>query len=122
MEKEPIHTSFGLVTILDNIVSIDINEGITFKSTDLEELFGIYDTFFPNEKFGYLSNRVNDYSIDLSPELYKAVHPNLVAIAVVCYSEVSYENANFEKTFYKNSPFKVFTDFDDAVKWLKSWL
>ncbi len=101
---------------------MEIDEGVTFNDTHLKELFEIYDLFFRHEPFGYLSNRVNDYSINLSPSLYQAIHPNLCAVAAVCYNEVSLENALFEKTFYKTKPFQAFIDYDEAVRWLQQQL
>ncbi|HLW33526.1 MAG TPA: hypothetical protein VKX40_14785 [Aequorivita sp.] len=120
MDNRIFEASFGKVSIIDNIIVININEGYIFRANDLKELFDIFDTFFPNQKFGYLTNRVNDYTIDLSPELYKAVHPNLTAIAAVCYNQASFKNAKFEKEFYKKGSFEAFTDFQEAVAWLKA--
>lgn len=122
MESKIVKSSFGTVTIFDNMISIVINEGVLFQAKDLNELYEIFDTYFPNTKFGYISNRLNDYSIDLSPELYRSIHNNLTAMAAVCYTESSYKNANFEKTFYKSKPFEVFKEYGNAVKWLKTCL
>ncbi len=122
MESIAIETSFGTVTVFDSIISIIIDEGITFRADDLKELFELYDSHFQNKNFGYISNRINDYSIDLSPKLYKSIHSNLVAVAAVCYTEFSYKAAQFEKVFYKNKPFEVFKSYYEAVEWLKTFL
>ncbi|MDN3723619.1 hypothetical protein QRD02_04440 [Aequorivita sp. SDUM287046] len=121
MESLALDTTFGTVTVFDNIISIVVDEGATFKADDLAELFELYDTHFPNKNFGYISNRINDYSIELSPKLYRSVHSNLVAIAAVCYTDASYRNAQFEKEFYKK-PFAVFRKYDDAVAWLEEFI
>lgn len=120
MDNVILEASFGKVFLIDNIMVITINEGVIFGVKDLKELFEIYDTFFPNEKFGYISNRINDYTIDLNPDLYNANHTNLAAIAAVCYTESSFKNAKFEKEFYKNRPFDAFTDIQEAIAFLKA--
>jgi len=120
MDNVILEASFGKVSIIDNIVVITINEGVVFGAKNLKELFNIYDTFFPNEKFGYISNRINDYTIDLNPDLYNANHSNLAAIAAVCYTESSYKNAKFENEFYRYRPFDAFTDFQEALTWKKT--
>lgn len=120
MDNRIFEASFGKVLIIDNIIVISIKEGYVFKAQDLKELFYIFDTFFPDQKFGYLTNRIYDYTIDLRPELYKATHINLSAIAAVCYTESSYKNAKFEKEFYKKGAFEAFTDFQEALSWLRA--
>lgn len=122
MDDKVIDIGIGTAKIFDNIIEITINEGITFKTEDLKNLFNLFDTQFPDKKFGYLSNRKNDYSIDLSPALYKAFHANLTATATVCYSDLSFKNAKFEKEFYKHKPFEAFRDYEEAVNWLKTHL
>jgi hypothetical protein len=122
MQTLAIDTSFGTVTVFDSIISTVIAEGITFRAEDLDELFELYDAHFPDKKFVYISNRINDYSIELSPKLYNRVHPNIAALAAVCYTESSYKSAQFEKEFYKNKPFEVFKKYDDAVVWVKTFL
>lgn len=120
MDNRIFEASFGKVSVIDNIVIINIQEGYIFRAQDLKELFDTFNTFFPNQKFGYLTDRVNDYTLDLSPDLYKAIHPNLKAIAAVCYTEASFKNAKFEKEFYKKGSFEAFTDFQEALSWLKA--
>lgn len=118
MEEKIINISFGTARIFDHIIEIIIDEGVTFQSGDLDELFKLFNTHFPDRKFAYLSNRIKDYSIELTPNLYNSFHENLTATAVVCYTEASFKNAKFEKAFYKNIPFEVFRDYEDAVEWL----
>jgi hypothetical protein len=122
MESKIVKCSFGNVTVLGNIISVVINEGTVFQAKDLNELYNIYDTYFPNTNFGYISNRINDYSIALNSELYRSIYHQLTATAIVCYSESSFKNANFEKNFYKSKPCEVFKDYDSAVKWLNTYL
>jgi len=122
MGEKIIKVSFGTARFFNNIIELTINEGENVKLKDIDTLFELFDTYFPDTKFGYISNRINDYSIDLSPGLYKSFHENLVANAVVCYSEASFKNAKFEKEFYKQKPLEVFRDYDEALKWLKRQL
>ncbi|CAM3419209.1 hypothetical protein [Aequorivita lipolytica] len=122
MEPNNIKLSFGTARIYGNIVEIIIDEGTVFHQGSLKELFNLFDTHFPDENFGYISNRLNDYSIDLSPALYQSFHKNLTAVAALCYSEISYKNAMFEKAFYKHKPFDAFKDYDQAIKWIKTYL
>ena len=122
MESLAIDTSFGTVTVFGSIISIVIDEGITFRPEDLDELFEIFDVYFPDKKFGYISNRINDYSIELSPKLYKRIHPNVAALAAICYTQSSYKSAQFEKEFYKNKPFEAFKNYDEAVAWLHTFI
>ncbi len=122
MDEKIIKVSFGIAKIFDNIVEITINEGVTIQAKDMNELFELFDSSYPNQNLGYLSNRKNDYSLDLSPGLYKAFHENLIAIAAVCYTDASYKNAQFEKAFYKGKPFEAFRDYEEAVNWLKTHL
>lgn len=121
MDEEIVNLSFGSAKIFDHFIEININEGITFRTEDLETLFDLFDTYFPKKEFGYLSNRAKDYSLELTPGLYKSFHENLKATAVVCYSNSSFQNAKFEKEFYKNVPCEVFREYEEAVNWLKTY-
>ncbi|WP_026450036.1 hypothetical protein [Aequorivita capsosiphonis] len=122
MDGKIVEVSFGTARIYDQIIEITINEGVHFQAEDLQKLFELFDTYFPNKKFAYLSNRKNDYSLELTPSLYKSSYLNLTANAVLCYSDLSFQNANFEKEFYKSKPFKIFREHQEAMDWLKMQL
>ncbi|MGO3181979.1 MAG: hypothetical protein ACTIJ9_04025 [Aequorivita sp.] len=122
MGETIINLAFGTAKIFDGIIELKFTEGINFKTEDLQTVFELCDIYFPNKKFLLLSNRTNDFSVDLSPTLYKAFHKNLIASAAVCYNDASFRNAKFEKEFFKRIPFEVFRDYDEAVNWLKSYL
>lgn len=122
MEFKLVKLKFGTAKIYDRIIEVVINEAVNFQDEHLESLFELFDIYFHDKKFLYLSNRIHDYSHDLNPKLYKAVHRNLMANAIVCHNSASYKNAIFEKKFYNKTPFEVFRDYDDAVDWLKGHL
>lgn len=122
MGETIINLRFGTVKIFDSIVELNFKEGITFKTEDLQAVFNTCDIYFPNKKFFILSNRTNDFSVDLNPKLYKAFHKNLMASAAVCYNELSFRNAQFEKQFFKKIPFEIFRDYEEAVNWLNNHL
>lgn len=114
--------SYGTAYIDDNIIEIVIDEGEVFDETKLVELFALFDKHFSDREFGYISNRINSYSINLSPGLYTAIHKNLKALAAVCYTPMSKQSATFERKFYKYTHFEIFSDVESARKWLKSFV
>ena len=75
-------------------------EGIVFDGKHLEISYKVFDQYYPNKAFGHVSNRLHDYR------------------SVCCYSEASYQNAQFEKTFYDKS-FKAFYRMKEAVGWIE---
>ncbi len=122
MDEKIINLGFGTVKIFDSIIELEFKEGIIFKTEDLLAVFDICDSYFPNKKFFLLSNRTKDFSVNLTPSLYKSFHENLMASAAVCYNDISFRNAKFEKEFFKKIPFEVFRDYEEAVNWLKGHL
>lgn len=122
MDEIIINLAFGTATIFDSLIELEFTEGIVFRTEDIYTVFDVCDFYFPNKKFVCLSNRTNDFSIDLNPTLYKAFHENLMAAAAVCYTNTSYRNAKFEKEFFKMIPYEVFRDYGEAVNWLKGHL
>ncbi len=114
--------TFGTAQIDDNIIEVVIDEGQVFDENMLHELFQVFNLYFNDKKFGYISNRKNSYSIDLSPGIYTSIHENMAALGVVCYSSIGEQNALFEKRFYRELPFEVFREREEAVQWMKKQL
>ncbi len=108
---------FAKVTLYPNIMIASINEGVVFDKAELKEFYNIFDTYYPNKLFGYISDRKYDYTVNPTSYLESSLHPNLASIAIVCQSEESHRTAQFEKQFYKR-PFQVFYDMDESKKWI----
>ena len=71
-------------------------------------------------KIGYISNRINSYSIE--PQLWTTIGEEfdfLVAGAIVIYNKISYVNASIEKRFSKNS-IKRCKSLDEAINWINN--
>lgn len=120
MNEKVINISVGKVKVFDHIIEVIVDEGMVFNAEHVKILYDLVEIYFPNKEFAYLSNRINDYSINLTPDLSKSFHKDLKATALVCYSDSTCENAKFEKTFYKARPFEIFKNYEEAVNWLKS--
>lgn len=109
----------------DNIVIIEINEGIEVDTSMAQELTDLSDSVLGDTPFTLLSNRVNSYSLSFEAMHTLAVQPNLVALAVVIYSKYSkllIETQNFFISTIKKKPVKIFTDKNTAMEWLQSEL
>ncbi|MDC8004110.1 hypothetical protein POV27_08600 [Aureisphaera galaxeae] len=116
-----ISLDFAKVTLYPNLMIASVNEGVVFDQAELKEFYNIFNTYYPNKLFGYISDRRNDYTVNPTSYLTSSSHPNLAAIAIVCQSEESYQMAQFEKQFYKR-PFKVFYDMQEGEEWIEKEL
>lgn len=109
----------GTLYFLKNIVISEINDGVHINySTSLKVFEAIKSFYIDCESFGYISNRINDYSI--TPLDFGKFHdhfPNLKVFATVTYSELNKMNTDLEKRFCK-VPYKNFTDLISAKQWV----
>lgn len=121
-DKYNIDIGFANIELYENYLVGTINEGILFSSFHLVKFHEIFDQHYSNRAFGYISNRKYDYTID--PTAYfelSSYSMRLKGIAVLCYSENSYNNANFAKQFIKR-PQEPFYTIEECVKWLNNLL
>ena len=120
MTNSALKLDFGTVTFLDNIQIAELNEGILFDIPHNRELLSLARERFDNKPYGYISNRVNSYSVNPMIHLESANVSNLVAIAIVSENEVVKQNSIIEKQFFRNSSsFEVFKSLEEAVNWMK---
>lgn len=123
MIKSALKLEFGTVTFLDNIQITELNEGILFDIPHNQELLALARERFNDQPYGYISNRVNSYSVNPMIHLDSANVSNLAAIAIVSSNPVVQQNALIEKQFFKNrSSFQVFNNLEEAVSWMKQQL
>ena len=109
----------------DDVVIIEINEGVEVDAKMAQELIELSDSVYGDTPFALLSNRINSYSQSFEAMHVLAMKPNLVALAVVIYTDRSkllVETQNFFISTIKKKPVKIFTDKDMATEWLKDEL
>ena len=124
LSPEPIliELDFCTLEIHQNCVISTIHEGVLFDVKERRELYKVFDTYFDNRPFVYISNRKNDYTVNPTSYLQKEDYTNhLVGMAVLCYSKSSYQTALFEKKFYDRA-FNVFYSVEACKLWAKEIL
>ena len=115
--NKTIDLDFVLMDLSEHCIVASVKEGVLIELDHIAILHEIFAEYYPENNFGYIDNRINQYAINLSPELYKTKYPKMVCIAVVCYTESAFKSANFEKTFY-DWPFEVFRTLEEAQLWV----
>lgn len=115
--NKAIDLGFIRMDLSEHCVVGAVKEGVLIELEHIAALHEVFAEYYSERLFGYIDNRINQYAINLSPELYNARYPKMVGIAIVCYTENCIKNANFEKTFY-NWPIEVFTSLEKAQQWL----
>lgn len=109
---------FCKVEVYSKYIIVVMNEGITLTPEKNDFLLNIATKYFKNSNFGYITNRINSYSVDPSIYIETSKIENLVAFAVVSSIPLNISNAQIEKIFYKN-PFCHFLELNEAVSWVK---
>ncbi|WP_246067730.1 hypothetical protein [Changchengzhania lutea] len=113
--------SFGDFYLCDTFVVSELHDGIHFdwsKVTEVAE--GLFHFYGENMQLGYISNRVNSYSLE--PQSWSKVQDEysiIVASAIVSYNNLTYMNATLEKQFSKKS-IKRCTSLEVAINWITS--
>lgn len=121
LKHSKIEFSFGTFFFLDKFVVSELNEGIHFDWSKIEEVISaIAEHYGDDFKIGYISNRIKSYSI--VPQHWINFHKEynfIVASAIVSYNDFNYMNATIEKHFSKNS-IKRCNDLDEAINWIEN--
>lgn len=98
------------------------NEGIDINFKNFSEITFIIKSQFGNEPFGFISNRINSYSINLSDaKKFNEMFPNVKAYAVVAHSTLTEKVFEIEEHFF-NFNRKSFRNIDDAIDWVEDTL
>ncbi len=108
---------FGVLEIYDSYVKAIMFEGITVKPEHNTVLQNIAEKYYFNKKFGYITHRLNSYSVDPRVYVETSKIPNLVAFAVVSQDPVNLSNTEVEKLFLKK-PFRAFKKMEAAIAWI----
>lgn len=109
---------FGVLEIYDTYVKAIMFEGVTIKPKHNTVLIAIAAKYFPNKNFGYITHRLNSYSVDPRVYVDTSKIKNLVAFAVVSKDPVNLSNTQVEKLFLKK-PFRAFQQMEEAIAWVE---
>lgn len=114
-----INLSFSVLEIYEDLIISSVNEGIVFDSPELAQIHSVFETHFKGKKFGFISNRKNDYTV--TPTAFIKVFKNsgLKGVAILCHSKASYDNSLFVKKFY-SKPYKSFYTIEKCKEWLNT--
>lgn len=107
---------FCEIEIHDNYLIAVMFEGINLTPDKNDILLNIATKYFKNSYFGYITNRINSYSVDPSIYLESSKIENLVSFAIVSAKQINITNSQIEKLFFKK-PFKQFYTLREAIKW-----
>jgi hypothetical protein len=121
LKHEKLSLSFGDFYLLDNFIIAEFYEGIHFDWDKIQVLASELIRHYGYElKLGYISNRINPYSID--PHLWTNFDQEfgfIIASAIVVYDDISYMNATLEKQFTSNS-LKRCSSIEEALLWMQN--
>ncbi len=112
----------GEVFFFENYLIIEVAEGICFNHEKATELSLLTNLHFGNRPFGYISHRINSYS--LKPTDYmkiREVFPNLAVFVVVAYTTAQEISVKIERIFYHDK-IKIFETLEMAVASVKKCL
>ena len=120
MEKV-YNLDFGNIICYDFYMVAILNEGIEFKKEENDQLLKISRDHFKNKEYGFISYRLNSYSVD--PLVYKtsSQEANMKAVAIVCSDEIKRLSYSIEKLFYSKD-LEHFHELQNAIEWIKTKL
>ena len=116
-----IDLNFVQIEIYKRYALLTIKDDVLFDLPKLEKLFEVFDEYYPEETFGYISNRKFAFSVNPICYIGIANHPRLRSIAIFCHKKSTFTNAQFEKAFYKR-PFGVFYTLEECEHLVNSHL
>ncbi len=108
----------GKVIFYKNYLVIEVAEGISFNHEKAKKLSVLTNLHFGNAPFGYISHRINSYSLEATDYMkIKEVFPNLSAFAVVVYNKLQETSVRIENMFFEDGIMK-FDKLEDAKAWI----
>ena len=118
-----LETDFATVEIDDDgIIHVKGKEGADVTSKDFELLETSIKKLTP-EKQIIFADRTQSYSHTFDAQKMLMQNKNITALAMYVTTPVKLELAELAKDVYlKNFPVKVFTDKNEALTWLKTFL
>ncbi|UOB17307.1 hypothetical protein [Abyssalbus ytuae] len=116
------HFDFGIFYFFEDFIIGEMDDGADITFENCRELIYTIKKNYKLNVFGYVSNRINSYSVN--PLDYKLINKhlgNLISFAMVCYDNTCQKSIDIEKRFCSRTV-KTFNDLDDAIEWTSYYI
>ena len=114
-----IQLSFGKFFLCERFVVAELNHEIHVDWLIIKKIANmIIEEYGNTSKIGFISNKVNSYSIDPFVWVTFSKEYNFIeAAAIVWYNDAGFMSATLEKVFLKNNV-KLCESLDEAIQWV----
>lgn len=117
-----LNVKLGSVYLFDNYIVTEFKEGVDINFDNFQEVTDIINNHYGNKSFGFIANRINSYSIDLTDATkFNANFPNLKAYAIVVYNTLTQRVFEIENHFFKYNR-AAFKTLENAAEWVEETL
>ena len=117
MEKHHIF-QFGILELFDSYAVITCNNDVNIDFSEVQEIDIVLGSTYGEATFGLIANRKNFYSVNPLAINKLFSNENLIAGAIVGYTEAAKGNAVIEKMAIKNAPIQYFVNIVEAKDWV----
>ena len=108
----------GTLFFYKDYVVTEFNEGVHITFHNFGECTNLIQEFYKEQPFGFIANRKNTYSIELTDaSKFNKSFPQLKAYAVVCNSLFGRGNFEIENKFFDYNR-NMFKTVEDAQNWV----
>jgi len=110
----------GTLIFFKKFALMKVKEGVHLGIDEIQKLEIILSQYYKDKPYGYICDKANSYSVN--PIGYRALNniSQLKCFAVIKEYSNSYD-IQVEKHFIKK-PFHVFRTFEEAVRWIESFI
>lgn len=108
--------SFCKITLYQDYVYVIMNEGVTVKPEHNEILVKLALQYYKNEKFVYITHRINSYSVNPTIYIETAKISNLAGFIVIKPKAEFIKTEDIESLFF-NKPFIKCTTIEKAIEY-----
>ena len=116
------NVTLGRLYLFDNYVVAEFKEGVDINFDNFSDVTEIIKKQFNDQPFGFISNRLNSYSIDLTDATkFNTYFPNLKAYAIVAYTAMTRRVFEVENHFF-NFNREAFKNLELAAEWVEHTL
>lgn len=119
IDSKKITMPIGDFYFLDFFCIAEIKEGVHIGTEECQEIIiALVDHYGENLKIGFISNRINSFSIDLRQWVrFNIDYDFIMATVIVCYDHLNFNIATIEKKLSNYSTKRCYT-LNQAIKWM----